>query len=91
MKKLGLIFILACFLIFGMMIGSPEPSTQSERIQEEIDDFEKEIEKPGNDFQPKSQNDVDPNLSNSLAKTGENIITDSLNFFLEAINSLVKK
>ncbi|MDD3999707.1 MAG: hypothetical protein PHX62_02275 [Bacilli bacterium] len=90
MKKLFYIFLLACFLVFGMVIDSPDRDRNSQTIQDEIDEFEKEIGNPNNDYQPKSNESVDPNLSNSLAKTGENIINKTFDFFLEAINSLIQ-
>lgn len=91
MRKLLYIFLLICFLIFGIMVGSPEPKSESDRIQEKIEEFEKEIEKPNNQYQPKSKEDINPNLSNDLAKKGENIINKGFDFILDTINSLIQR
>ncbi|MGI6768099.1 MAG: hypothetical protein ACOX43_03255 [Bacilli bacterium] len=90
MRKLIYIFLLVCFLIFGMKVGSPEPKSESDLIHEKIEEFEKEIEKPNNQYQPKSKENINPNLSNNLAKQGENIINKGFDFLLDTINSLIQ-
>ncbi|MFY9422378.1 MAG: hypothetical protein WBK54_04450 [Bacilli bacterium] len=89
MRKLVYVFLLVCIFVFGMTLGKSEPRSESGRIQERIEEFEKEIQTPGNRYSPREK--IDPNLANEIAKTGENLITKGFDYLLEAINSLIQK
>jgi predicted PurR-regulated permease PerM len=90
MKKLLLLFFLAIALILGIIIGSPDRDTASTQIRDDIEEFEGIITEPGNQYDPQNRVDIDPNLSNSIAKKGENIISDVFDFMFRAINSLME-
>lgn len=90
MKKLVYIFLLVCFFVFGMTLGKPEPKSESDRIQEKIEEFEKDIQTPGNQYQSQDKEKINPNLVNEAAKAGENIINKGFDFLLKTINSLIQ-
>ena len=92
MKKLLLIFVVLCALIIGMELGAPSSDTKNKEIQDRIEDFEGKITTPGNKYIPGEDNkDVNPNITNNLAKTGEKAITGIFDFAFSLIESAVNK
>ncbi|HHZ18741.1 MAG TPA: hypothetical protein GX390_05580 [Acholeplasmataceae bacterium] len=90
MKKSGIVFLLLCFFLLGMIAGRPTQETASNDLRERLDEFEEEIVIPGNDYESISAGKVDPNLSNSLARRGENIITGIFDFAFNLIRSVLE-
>lgn len=46
MRKLVYVFLLVCIFVFGMTLGKSEPRSESGRIQERIEEFEKKSKLP---------------------------------------------
>lgn len=90
MKSFFLWLLIICTFFFGFMMGGPSRETASDKLQKELDEFEQEITKPDNQYEPVRQEKIDPNISNSLAKKGENIITKIFDLSFDAIEKLVK-
>ncbi|HEY8364685.1 MAG TPA: hypothetical protein VIK84_03855 [Haloplasmataceae bacterium] len=66
-------------------------------LQDSLDQFEDEITKPNNDFEPVNpslnpniNNDVEHNLFTSLAKDGEYIIKKGLDLILDTSNNIFR-
>jgi predicted PurR-regulated permease PerM len=91
MKKIGVLFLLACFLVLGIMIGTPSKNTASSQIQQEIGEFEEIITEPGNKYDPENYDKVDPNLSNNIAKRGENLIEGVFDVLMDLVRSLINE
>lgn len=89
MRKLVYVFLLICIFVLGISLGKTEFPSESDRIQEEIEEFEEEIQKPGNEYLPPKR--VDPNLANEIAKTGGKLISKGFEYMLRTINSLIQK
>lgn len=90
MKKILLIFIILCTLFIGMELGVPTRDTTSKELQDRIDEFEGKISSPKNSYKPGEDNeDVNPNITNNLAKTGEKAITGIFEYAFGLINSAV--
>jgi predicted PurR-regulated permease PerM len=90
MKKTLYVFLIGCILFLGILIGGPTGQTASDEIQEKIDDFEKEITDPDHDYMPDKKDNITPNLSNSLAKTGENVLDGIFKYAFSLIDGIVK-
>jgi len=75
MKKTAVIFLILCFFTLGILAGKPSRDIANRELRDKLDDFEKEIVIPSNDYTPIYESEINPNLANSLAKGGENIIT----------------
>ncbi|HOA77876.1 MAG: hypothetical protein WBL47_04910 [Bacilli bacterium] len=90
MKRAGIVFLLLCFFLMGIIAGKPTRDTASQDLKERLDDFEKEIVTPGNEYTPVSEEKVDPNLSNSLAKQGENIINGIFDVAFKLIKNILE-
>ena len=43
MKKSGIVFLLLCFFLLGMIAGRPTQETASNDLRERLDEFEEEI------------------------------------------------
>ena len=90
MKKIFYGFLLLCALFIGMELGVTSRDTISKDLDKKIDDFEEEITNPNNDYKPGQYNNrVNPNITNSIAKTGEKAINGIFDFafgFLESFN-----
>jgi len=92
MKKFAYIFLVLCALFIGMEIGVLSNDTKTRELDERIDEFERQITDPNNNYQPGQDNQkVNPNITNNLAKTGEKAITSFFDYTLGIIESLVKK
>ena len=91
MKKILVIFIVLCALFIGMELGVPSKESTGKEIQDRIDEFEGKIATPGNNYKPGEDNkDVNPNITNNLAKTGEKAITGIFEYAFGIIESAVK-
>ena len=92
MKKPMIVFAIICILIIGVIIGRPSGKTESEKIQDKIDDFEKSLEDPNYHYEPDPQykSKVKPNLSNSAAKGGEKIITGVFDYAFGLLEKIAK-
>lgn len=53
MKKKSFILFIVVILFIGMVIGSQPSSIRSQYFEQQKDDFENSITKPGNDYTPK--------------------------------------
>lgn len=92
MKKVFYIFLILCALFIGMELGVPARDSTSKELDARIDEFEDNIQKPNNEYKPGQDNiRVDPNLTNSLAKTGERAITGIFEYSLGLLESFVRK
>ena len=89
MKRAGIVFA-SLFLSDGDHRRKPTRDTASQDLKERLDDFEKEIVTPGNEYTPVSEEKVDPNLSNSLAKQGENIINGIFDVAFKLIKNILE-
>jgi len=89
MKKVTFIFLLGCVLVLGIMIGKPSRETASRELQDELGEFEDIITIPDNDYSPVKEKQIDPNISNSLAKRGENIISGFIDFSFSIFEDII--
>ncbi|MDD3689877.1 MAG: hypothetical protein PHI81_07575 [Synergistaceae bacterium] len=89
MKKTGLLLLIFCFFMMGIIAGKPTRETASGELEERLDDFEKEITTPNNNYTSIYDNKVDPNLSNSLAKRGENLINGFFDLTFKVIKGIL--
>lgn len=88
MKRFLVFFALLCMFFLGLALGVPNQDTAGAQLQHQLNEFEKEITTPGNDYDPVRPESVDPNITNALAKGGESIIEkifDATFGLLEAI------
>lgn len=91
MKKFIYLLLLLCVFLVGMEIGVPSKASQSKEIQEKIDDFEDEIANPNNKYKPGEDNPtIVPNITNSIAKTGEKAIAGLFDFSFNFLDSLIR-
>ncbi len=88
-KKIFFVFIFAFFLLFGVMIAQDNSTPKAEDIQNQIDRFENEIttpnKTPSNDAQW-----IEPNITNQVAKKGEQMVHSVLKRFLEKVKGLLE-
>lgn len=92
MKKFVYIFLILCALFIGMELGVTSKDTKSRDLEKRIDEFEEEITNPNNNYKPGQDNTgVDPNITNSIAKTGEKAINGIFDFTFGLIESFMKK
>lgn len=89
MKRVGVLFLILCFFFLGMIIGKPTRETASSELEDKIEDFEKNITSPNNDYVPSRENNIEPNLSNSMAKKGEDIINGFFNIAFKVIKNIL--
>lgn len=90
MKKTLYIFLIGCVLFLGILIGRPTGKTASDEIEDRIDEFEKDITDPDQNYTPDKKSNITPNLSNSLAKTGENLLDGLFEYAFSLIDGIVK-
>lgn len=89
MKKLFYLFLLICFLLIGIKIGEPTKDTASNQLQNEIEEFEDNLADPNNEYQYDTKKKISPNVTNSLAKTGEDVIGGIFKFTFGILESLL--
>lgn len=89
MKKLLYLFLLVCVLLIGIKIGEPTKDTTSNKLQDEIAEFEDHLADPNDDYQFNTKKKINPNVTNSLAKTGENVISGVFKFTFGILESLL--
>lgn len=92
MRKFAYVFLILCVLFIGMELGVPSKEVTSGELNERIDNFEREITNPNNNYKPGQDNhDINPNITNDIAKTGEKAITSVFDFAFGLLESLVSR
>lgn len=90
MKKILYIFIILCVLFIGMELGGTTDQTKSKDLNDKIDDFEDEITNPNNNYKPgQDNNEINPNISNDIAKTGEKAISGIFEYTFGLLETFV--
>lgn len=91
MKKFLYIFLIFVVLFIGMELGVPSKESTSKELEDKIDDFEDQITDPNNNYKPgQDNNEINPNITNDLAKTGERAISGIFDFTFGLLESFVK-
>jgi predicted PurR-regulated permease PerM len=90
MKKALYIFLVACIFFLGVLFGRPTGDTEADLIEDKIDKFENEITNPNGDYISDKKSNINPNLSNSLAKSGESVINGIFSYAFGLLDGIVK-
>lgn len=98
-KRLLRYTIIIVIFFVGLSMGVSYQENNRKNLQKSLDDFEKQITTPNNDFVPvnpvNNQDDyyyqeIDHNLFSGLAKDGEYIVKKGLQIILDASNSIFR-
>lgn len=90
MKKFIYIFLILCALFIGMEMGVPSKDSKSRELEDKLDDFEDQITDPDNNYKPGQDNlDINPNITNNIAKTGEKAISGIFDYTFGLLESFV--
>ena len=87
MKKLLIIFAFIIVLLIGVGLGNDNNLSRAKYIQDETKEFEDEISKPENIYQPRSQ--TNGGINNRMAKAGGNIISNIFEFSFGLLDDLI--
>lgn len=88
-KFLKITMLLGIFFI-GLSLGSIELDGHDDRIQDEVDKGDSEIQKPGNDYKPSDATTINHNLVTKTAKSLDNGIKSTFNGVVEGTSSVLK-
>lgn len=87
MKKILIIFAFLIVLLIGVGLGNDNNLSKAKYIQDETEEFENEIAKPDNIYQPRNQ--TSGGINNRLAKVGGNIISNIFDFSFGLLDDLI--